>query len=514
MSAGHAARASGVRKRSSGAGSAGLGVVEASLVAVVAVGALGAGAALVIAPPFAASVPTALARQPQSAATTSAIANGCMDGGLTGAAGTLRNEWNAAQVRSTMPVGAPLERRANVEPSSDDPSAAPEAGLSTRAVHAGEPRVATGPLDAPLVLSSAFAFADAETAAAAFRGENDAHIYGRWGTPTVEALEAKVAALEGGEAAVATASGMAAISGALLTLCRAGDHVVAPRALYGETARLLRERLPRYGIEATFVDGTSIDAYAAAIRPGTRVLYAETPANPVLAVTDLPALAALARDRGLVCVADNTFATPACQRPIALGAHVVVHSMTKALAGHGDAIGGVIVSSAALRERFADTVVKGLGAVLSPFNAFLVARGARTLGLRMDRAASTALTLARWLEARPGVARVHYPGLPSHPGHAIAARQMRAFGSIVAFELDGGLAAGAELLGRVRLIAHAVSLGDVRSLVTHPASTTASTMPREDRRAAGISDGLLRLSVGIEDADDLVADLDRAIGRA
>ncbi len=386
-------------------------------------------------------------------------------------------------------------------------------GLSTRAVHAGEPRTATGPLDPPLVLSSAFAFADAETAAGAFRGENDAYVYGRWGTPTVEALESKIAALEGGEAAVATASGMAAISGTLLTLCGAGDHVVAPRSIYGESARLLRERLPKLGIAATFVDGTSIAAYAEAIRPTTRVLYAETPANPVLAVTDLAALARLARERGLTSIADNTFATPACQRPLGLGIDVVVHSMTKALCGHGDAIGGMIVSSAELRERFADTVVKGLGAVLAPLNAFLIGRGVRTLGLRMERASASALAIARWLAVRDGVARVHYPGLAEHPGHAVAVRQMHAFGALLSFELVGGVEAGRRVLDRVRLVSHAVSLGDVRSLITHPASTTASTMSPEDRLAAGIGDGLLRLSVGIEDAGDLIADLEQALGR-
>lgn len=388
----------------------------------------------------------------------------------------------------------------------------PGIGPSTAAVHAGEAFEATGPLDEPLVLSSAFRFADAEQAARAFRGESDAYIYGRWGTPTVETLEAKVAALEGGEAAVAAASGMAAIAGTLFTLLGAGDHVVAPRSLYAETARLFRERLPKLGITTTFVDGTSIAAYEEAIRPTTRVLYAETPGNPVLAVTDLAALAALGRERGLVTICDSTFATPACQRPLDHGIDVVVHSMTKALCGHGDAIGGVVVSTAERCRAIAETTVKGLGAALSPFNAFLVARGLRTLALRMDRASASALAIARWLEGRRGVLRVHYPGLPSHPGHAVAARQMARFGSLLSFELEGGVAAGARVLERVRLVAHAVSLGDVRSLITHPASTTASTMPPDHRRAAGIGDGLLRLSVGIEDSADLVADLDQALG--
>lgn len=385
-------------------------------------------------------------------------------------------------------------------------------GLSTTAVHAGEPRLGQGPLDEPLCLSSAFGFADAEQAAAAFRGESDAYIYGRWANPTVESLEAKLAALEGAEAAVATASGMAAIAGTFSALVERGGHVVAPRALYAETARLLRERLPRFGIDTTFVDGTSTEAFADALRPETRVLYVETPANPTLAITDLGAVAALGRARNLVTVADNTFATPACQRPLEHGIDVVVHSMTKGLCGHGDAIGGVVASNKAMRDRIADVAVKGNGSVLAPFNAFLIARGIRTLGLRTERSSASALTLARWLADRRGVRRVHYPGLLDHPGHALATRQMRRYGSLLAFELEGGLDAGRRVLDRVSLVRHAVSLGDVRSLITHPASTTASTMPEADRRAAGIDDGLLRLSVGIEDVEDLVADLDHALG--
>jgi cystathionine beta-lyase/cystathionine gamma-synthase len=275
---------------------------------------------------------------------------------------------------------------------------------------------------------------------------------------------------------------------------------------------VLRERLPRLGIETTFVDAASIEAYAAAMRPSTRLLYAETPANPTLTITDLRALAALARERGALSVADNTFATPFCQRPLALGVDVVLHSLTKALGGHGDAVGGVVVCDASRRRVIADTVVKSMGAVLAPFNAFLVERGLRTFALRMERATATALELARWLESRPEVARVHYPGLASHSGHAVAAAQMQAFGALVSFELGGGLAAGRRVLERVRLVAHAVSLGDVRSLITHPASTTASTMPAADRRAAGIGDGLLRMSVGIEDVADLQADLEQALG--
>jgi methionine-gamma-lyase len=321
-----------------------------------------------------------------------------------------------------------------------------------------------------------------------------------------------VAALEEGEAAVATGSGMAAICGTVLALCESGNHIVAPRALYGESARLLRERLPKLGITTSFVEASTADGYASAIRPETRILYAESPANPNLAVTDLAALAALGRERGITTVVDNTFATPICQKPLTFGIDVVVHSMTKALGGHGDAIGGVVVAKRAVRDRIFDTIVKGMGGVLAPFNAYLIARGMRTLALRVERANSSALAIARWLAERTDVARVHYPGLPSHPGHAIASRQMRGFGALVSFELAGGLEAGARVLENVRLISHAVSLGDVRSLITHPASTTASTMPAADRRLAGIGDGLIRLSVGIEDEGDLIVDLERALG--
>lgn len=385
-------------------------------------------------------------------------------------------------------------------------------GPSTMAVHAGDQPDPSGAIEPPVVLSSAFAFASAEEAAAAFRGENDAWIYGRWGNPTVDHLQRKLAELENGEAAVATASGMAAVAGAILSMVGAGDHVVAPRAMYGEAARLLRERLPRLGVETTFVDDTSPAGYAAALRPTTRVLYLETPANPTLSITDLAAVAELARARGLRTVADNTFATPYCQRPLDHGIDLVVHSMTKALGGHGDAIGGCAVGARALVHPVAEVVVKTLGGVIAPLTAYLVSRGIATLALRQRQATASALAIARWLGERRGVARVHHPGLPGHPGHAVAARQMRAFGSLVAFELDGGLDAGRALLDRVELVTHAVSLGDVRSLVTHPASTTASTMPAADRARAGIADGLLRLSVGIEDVEDLIADLDQAIG--
>jgi len=392
--------------------------------------------------------------------------------------------------------------------------------LTTACVHAGDARdPSTGSLEVPVFLSSAFAFENAAEAAGAFRGENDAYIYGRWGNPSVESLEAKMTALEGAEDACVAASGMSAITGAILGTCDAGSHLVAPRAMYAESARLLRERLPRLGITTTFVDGTDVDAYAAAITPSTRLLYVETPANPNLALADLEAIAGLAKGRGLVTLADNTFATPFSQTPLALGIDLVVHSMTKAIGGHGDAIGGVVCGRRADVDRVRELIVKGLGAVLSPAAAYLIARGARTFALRQREACESAAILAANLESHPSIARVHHPSLASHPGHALASRQMHAFGSILSFEVQGddgdgdasALARGRRVLEGVHTITHAVSLGDVRSLLVHPASTTHSTMPREDRARAHIRDGLLRLSVGVESADDLWTDLSRAL---
>ncbi|MBX3234053.1 MAG: aminotransferase class I/II-fold pyridoxal phosphate-dependent enzyme [Labilithrix sp.] len=382
--------------------------------------------------------------------------------------------------------------------------------IATLAVHAGEDPAGDGALDPAIVMSSAFAFQSTEHAARAFRGEEDAWIYGRWGNPTVTALEAKLAAIEGAESACATASGMAAISGAILALCEAGDHVVAPRSMYAESARLLRERLPRLGITTTFVDGDAA-AYAAAITDKTKLLYVETPANPTLAVVDLPAVVALARDRGARVLADGTFATPFAQTPLAHGVDLVVHSVTKGLGGHGDVIAGAVLGARAMVDRVRDTVIKGFGGILAPHSAWLVARGLRTFALRQERACATAASLARTLASHPAVAIVHHPSLPSHPGHALACKQMHAFGALLSFELRGGLDAGRRALERLKVATHAVSLGDVRTLAIHPASTTHSTMPAETRRLAGIGDGLIRVSVGIESELELIRDFGQAL---
>jgi methionine-gamma-lyase len=386
--------------------------------------------------------------------------------------------------------------------------------LSTLSVHAGDDEQGrAGPLDPPIVLSSAFGFRSADEAAGAFSGENDAYIYGRWGNPNVEALERKLAALEGAEAAAVTASGMAAISGTILSVCASGHHIVAPRSMYAESARLFRERLPRLGIATTFVDARSTEEYARAIRPETRVLYIESPSNPVLAVTDITAVVRLAREKNFVTIADNTFATPFAQTPLGLGVDLVVHSMTKALGGHGDAIAGAVCGRHALVDVAREAIVKGFGGVLAPFNAFLVDRGMRTFALRQAQACASAAVLAQRLAEHPRVQRVHHPSLAAHPGHALACRQMHAFGSLLSFELAGpnALEAGKRVLESVRVMTHAVSLGDVRSLIVHPASTTHSTMPPDARKLADVTDGLLRVSTGIEGVEDLWSDLERAL---
>lgn len=383
-------------------------------------------------------------------------------------------------------------------------------GIHTTAIHAGDPEERD--IAPSLHLASTYRFQNAEEAAQAFELE-DLPIYTRWGNPTLAVLEQKVAALEGGEAALATASGMAAISTALLTAVRAGDHVVATTGLYSGTYSFITRDLPRLGVETTLVEATDPAAFAAALRPQTRVIYLESPGNPALALNDLVAIADLARARGILTMIDNTFATPFNQRPLSLGMDVVLHSATKFFCGHGDALGGLIVGPAEFVQRALKGPLRTFGGCLAPFNAWLIARGVQTFPLRMARHNANALALADWLAAHPAVAWVRYPWHPSHPQYELARRQMPGGGGgVVVFELKGGVAAGAHLLDRVRLCALTVSLGDTRTLITHPASTTHHSVPPEARLAAGLSDGLVRLAVGLEDVADLIADLDQALG--
>ena len=385
-------------------------------------------------------------------------------------------------------------------------------GYATKAIHAGEeslPR--TGPLIPPIYQNSTFRFATAEECVSGFTDESADYVYTRWGNPTESVLEAKIAALEGSEDALATASGMAAISTALLTLLEHGDHVVAMDSLYSASHNLLNEDLPRMGIETTFVDGTDANEIEQAIQANTKAVYIESPANPTLKLVDIRAYAEIARSYSITTIIDNTFASPCGQQPIALGIDVVLHSMTKYLSGNGTVIAGAIAASARFVERAKTQVLRNFGGVISPFNAWLTLHGIATLPLRFARHCENAYQVATFLENHPAIEWVRYPGLPSHPQHQLAKRQMQCFGGMIAFELKDGVEAGKRLVNRVEVCSLAVSLGDVRTLVCHPASTTHLHIPAEVRKRSGISDGLVRLSVGLEDAEDIIADLAQAL---
>ncbi|HSP34376.1 MAG TPA: aminotransferase class I/II-fold pyridoxal phosphate-dependent enzyme [Thermoanaerobaculia bacterium] len=381
-------------------------------------------------------------------------------------------------------------------------------GRHTTSIHAGiDPKEHRGAVSVPIYQTSTFAVPTVEEAAARFEGKSNGPLYTRVGNPTVQALEQAIAELEGGAGAVATATGMAAVSTVLLALLRSGDHVVATDPLYGATIKMLQSRLTRFGITATFVHASDTAALRAAIRPETRLVIIETPANPTLDLVDLEAASKAARAAGIHLVVDNTFAGPHLQRPLELGADVVVHSATKSLNGHSDVVGGAIVAADPSMLKTIREAAIAFGTTMDPHQAWLVLRGIRTLGMRVERAQANALALAKWLEAQPQVERVIYPGLPSHPQHALAKKQMDGPGALVAFEVRGGGEAARTLLNSVRIITLAVSLGGVESLVEHPASMTHHDDPE-------IPQGLIRLAVGCEDLDDLRADLAQAIAHA
>ena len=389
-------------------------------------------------------------------------------------------------------------------------------GKSTQAIHAGErdisPRKKTGiPLLPPIYQNSTFRFTTAAECAEAFRDEDSGYVYTRWGNPTQDVLEKKLAVLEAGEAALATASGMGAVSTALLTALADGGHVVAMANLYSATFQILNEDLRRFGIETTFVDTTDLSQIASAIKIDTKVLYLESPTNPLLKLIDLRGAAEIAKAHGVTSIIDNTFATPCGQQPIAFGIDVVVHSMTKYLSGTGAVIAGAIVGQKEFITHAKTGALRNFGAVISPFNAWLTLHGITTLPLRFARHCENAGQVAEFLEAHQAVAWVRYPGLPSHPQHQLAQRQMEAFGGMITLELKGGRTAGEHLVDRLERCALAVSLGDVRTLICHPASTTHSHVPTEIRQQIGITDGLVRISVGLEDIEDILADLEQAL---
>ena len=390
------------------------------------------------------------------------------------------------------------------------------AGFATRAIHHGYDAMAhQGALVPPIYLSATFAFDSVESGQRRFAGEEAGYMYTRIANPTLALLEARMAALEGGAAGVAFASGMGAITGTLWTLLRPGDEIIVDRTLYGCTFAFLHHGIGQFGVTVRHVDLRDPAALAEACSPRTRVVYVESPVNPTMSLVDIAAVAEVAHRRGARVVVDNTYCSPYLQQPLALGADVVLHSATKYISGHGDVMAGIVVTDAATA---ADIRLKGLkdmnGAVLSPQDAFLLLRGLKTLALRMERHCDNAEALVQLLAQHPAVQAVHYPGLPNFPQHALAQRQMRRFGGMIAFELHGGVPAGVAFMNALRLVARAVSLGDAETLAQHPASMTHSTYTREERAAAAIPEGLVRMSAGLEDIDDLLDDVRGALDAA
>jgi cystathionine beta-lyase/cystathionine gamma-synthase len=381
----------------------------------------------------------------------------------------------------------------------------------TRAIHAGEPQLhgVDAPVNPGIVRSSTFTFASSAEIKRWAEGKSKAYIYTRYGNPTLTIAEKKIAALEGAEAAIVTASGMAAISHSLLSVLSNGDELIATTELYGGTLRLMRDVLPRLGITVRHVNA-SLEGIEQLVTPRTKCLFVETPTNPTLYLVDLQEAIGFAKKHKLVSIADNTFATPMLQNPIGYGFDVVVQSVTKGLGGHSDLIGGVAAGRADLIERVRRMVID-LGGCMDPEVAFLLVRGIKTLGVRIERQSQTALRVAQFLEKHPKVARVHYPGLKSHPSHALARRQMRGFGSMLAFDLKGGLPAARKFCDRIKLFLLAVSLGGVESLVVLPIYSSHYKLSKEELKKAGVEPGTVRVSIGLEDAEDLIEDLRQAL---
>ena len=386
-------------------------------------------------------------------------------------------------------------------------------GLGTTAIHAGTLKNLYGTLAMPIYQTSTFIFDSAEQGGRRFALEEAGYIYTRLGNPTTTVLEDKIAALEEGEAAVATSSGMGAISSTLWTVLKAGDHIVTDKTLYGCTFALMCHGLTRFGIDVTFVDTSNLDEVKNAMKENTRVVYLETPANPNLKIVDIEALAKIAHTNpNTLVIVDNTFATPYIQKPLTLGADVVVHSVTKYINGHGDVIAGLVITNKALADQIRFVGLKDMtGAVLGPQDAYYIIRGMKTFEIRMERHCKNARKVVEFLNNHPKIERVYYPGLETHPGYEIAKKQMKDFGAMISFELKGGFEAGKTLLNSLKLCSLAVSLGDTETLIQHPASMTHSPYTKEEREAAGITDGLVRLSVGLENVEDIIADLEQGL---
>ena len=382
--------------------------------------------------------------------------------------------------------------------------------IDTLAVRAGMDRTHHREHSEAMYLTSSFVFENAAQAAVMFSGEEEGNVYARFTNPSVTLFEERLAALEGAEDCIATASGMAAITATIMANLSAGDHIVASKSLFGSSIQLLGNILPRFGIETTFVSLSDPTEWAAAVRPNTKLLFCETPSNPLTEIGDIAALSAIAKQHGVLLAVDNCFCTPVLQKPLTLGADIVVHSATKYLDGQGRVLGGAVCANKTIIEKVF-VFLRTTGPTLSAFNAWVLGKGLETLGVRMRAQCASALELARWLEAHPAVERVYYPGLTSHPQHALAMRQQAAGGAVVSFEVKGGKGAAWRVIDSCQLLSITANLGDTRTTLTHPASTTHGRITPEARAAAGIKDNLLRMAVGLESIDDIRNDLSRGL---
>jgi O-succinylhomoserine sulfhydrylase len=378
------------------------------------------------------------------------------------------------------------------------------------AVRSGISRSPEGEHSEPIFTTSSYVFDSAAHAAARFAGDEPGNVYSRYTNPTVRGFEERLAALEGAEACVATASGMSAILSTCMALLKAGDHVICSRDVFGTTRALFAKYLARFGVEVSFVPLLPLQGWEDALRDNTRLLYLETPSNPLCEVADIAAMAALARSNNALLVVDNCFCTPALQRPLSLGADVVIHSATKYLDGQGRCVGGAALGSRALMDEIVG-FLRSCGPTMSPFNAWVFLKGLETLSLRMNAHSAAALALAKWLEAQPLVERVFYAGLDSHPGHDLAAQQQSGFGGVLSFRVRGGREAAWRVIDATRLMSLTANLGDAKTTIVHPATTTHSRISADEREESGISDNLIRIAVGLENVDDLIADLDRGL---
>ncbi len=386
-------------------------------------------------------------------------------------------------------------------------------GFNSKSIHAGHEHEGRGAHITPIYQVSTFRFKDSAQGGRIFSGEEAGYRYTRLGNPNMTELEVKMAALEGGENALITSSGMSAITTAVLSFLKAGDHMVTSDTLYGGTFKFFKDMLSQYCIDVTFVDATEVSNVEKAIKPNTKLVYIETPANPTMELMDIEACAEVAHRYGAYLMIDNTFMTPYLQRPIEMGADIVIHSATKYICGHGDVVAGIIVSTNKLIKIMKSPHLDNFGGTSSPFDAWLLVRGLKTLGLRMEKHCENAQKVAEYLENHPLVDKVYYPGLPSFSQYELAKKQMLGAGGMIAFELKGGVTAGITLMDSVKMLTLAVSLGCVDSMIQHPASMTHACVPKEERERSGITDGLVRLSVGIEEVEDIISDLDQALSK-